>query len=1088
MSTDKITFLTNWHATPYHAPVYLAQAKGYFKDEGIKVALLEPNDPSDVTEIIGSGKADLGFKAMIHTLAAKARGFPVVSVGTLLDEPFTGVIYLKGDSGITPDFRSLRGKRIGYVGEFGKVQIDELTGHYGMATGDYTAVRCGMNVSKAIIEGTIDAGVGLENVQMVELEECVGYKEWKEKGGEGQRLPIKTREDAAKWEKFIDVARDGSKVKSRCIGPLKTVGRYWGAGFVQHYQLASKGERYCEVIGAAAREVRGINEVVTKLNRLMLRRHLATGRGRRRLREVVNPIDQADLVDLKAWSHRDSFDKDKDSLPYRKLAAADLPPGFGFDKFGLIVREKFAVSLPADTVEAAARFGVDITGRSGPNDACSVGMPGLVPPDGANPGDPNFNRFVEQVLDSVLADEEPKGLSAASENEDTSSTKRHANAAHSSSPGRSQSTTPLSSPPKSPLATLSAAGVPFGNAARGLADTSPPADDDADDCRLPEDQSFRQLLRSRVTNSDKSGGGTAESARNADCQHATNAPVARLRGRSGKPGYYEAPPRRSKPLRQPELLSTARLQERCCPPKISSMLLAFLDKMDGIAIGQMPAFILVGVPFQDMCYTHLKKYTEAVTSTESFGSSPKAEKELQTAGLNTSDTPRRRRASLSELIDTTPLKRLRSDNQDASGHGHLPATSSLDGWPRHDSIRDEAYRRRVLRDIESTEHEPNSWGSQTDALVSQILFKSRPPTDEEAYFLSGEEASQRAELGSVDVPIFTQGQQRFQWKGKDRPILQLFHHMEDLGLDRTVSVQVPSRSSLKESSERKTLFQVRNRFLGQGLTSDPWNLLDLQGSLPSTLPFFLEGDNCQLLLRVRDAILMGNDAQRIAASGEDWNTWRNVVEWALLSEGHNTAPHMDSHGYSTWITVQEGSVGFGWMSRPSQQEKDEWIANPHGYAGGKWKYVILSPGHTVFFPSGTIHFVFRAQGVQTFALGGHVLQWSGIEQWLEVVVAQLKTPEITNEDMASSAPKYVQVVKRLVANRMKAGRVEEMGGRDAVARLSALLKDFDSVAGGSSIKMSKPRTPLRQQEGLGHSIPCQPPRRLLPTCAPKRSA
>ncbi|OJD23132.1 hypothetical protein ACJ73_05511 [Blastomyces percursus] len=170
MSTDKITFLTNWHATPYHIPLYLAQSKGYFKDEGIKVALLEPNDPSDVTEIIGSGKVDMGFKAMIHTLAAKARNFPVVSVGSLLDEPFTGIVYLK-NSGITTDFRSLKGKRIGYVGEFGKIQIDELTKYYNMSASDYTAVRCGMNISKAIKRGEIDAGIGLENVQMVELEE-----------------------------------------------------------------------------------------------------------------------------------------------------------------------------------------------------------------------------------------------------------------------------------------------------------------------------------------------------------------------------------------------------------------------------------------------------------------------------------------------------------------------------------------------------------------------------------------------------------------------------------------------------------------------------------------------------------------------------------------------------------------------------------------------------------------------------------------------------------------------------------------------------------------------------------------------------
>jgi pyrimidine precursor biosynthesis enzyme len=41
---------------PYHAPVFLAQSKGYFAEQGIQVALITPQDPSDVTEIIGSGK------------------------------------------------------------------------------------------------------------------------------------------------------------------------------------------------------------------------------------------------------------------------------------------------------------------------------------------------------------------------------------------------------------------------------------------------------------------------------------------------------------------------------------------------------------------------------------------------------------------------------------------------------------------------------------------------------------------------------------------------------------------------------------------------------------------------------------------------------------------------------------------------------------------------------------------------------------------------------------------------------------------------------------------------------------------------
>jgi hypothetical protein len=159
------------------------------------------------------------------------------------------------------------------------------------------------------------------------------------------------------------------------------------------------------------------------------------------------------------------------------------------------------------------------------------------------------------------------------------------------------------------------------------------------------------------------------------------------------------------------------------------------------------------------------------------------------------------------------------------------------------------------------------------------------------------------------------------------------------------------------------------------------------------------------------------DSYRVS-SRDEMSVWRDILEWALLAEGgHNTAPHTDSHGLATWITVQEGSFGFGWMSDPSQQEK--WMGSPDSYVDAPWKYIVLSPGQTIFFPSGTIHFVFRRRDQQTLALGGHILQ--GIERWAEVVIHQLIRPRITNEDM-KDAPQYAKVIAQLIKARIKYGR------------------------------------------------------------------
>ena len=73
----------------------------------------------------------------------------------------------------------------------------------------------------------------------------------------------------------------------------------------------------------------------------------------------MNPIELVDLINLKAWSHKSPFIKDKDlgriPLSYEKLAVKDLLPSYSFDKYGLIVQKKFAITVPkivrANTME-----------------------------------------------------------------------------------------------------------------------------------------------------------------------------------------------------------------------------------------------------------------------------------------------------------------------------------------------------------------------------------------------------------------------------------------------------------------------------------------------------------------------------------------------------------------------------------------------------------------------------------------------------------------------------------------------------------------------------------------------------------------
>jgi len=165
-----VPFLLNWYANPYHTPIFVAKEAGFYSDLGIDLCILEPSNPSEVTKIIGQGHVPMGLKAMIHCYAARSRGYPIKSIGTLFDEPPTGLI-----TPINKNIKSIsdiKGKRIGYVGEFGKVMIDDLAAEAGIPQDGYKTIRTGMNAANAIIQDQVDAAIGISCFQQLEVEDA----------------------------------------------------------------------------------------------------------------------------------------------------------------------------------------------------------------------------------------------------------------------------------------------------------------------------------------------------------------------------------------------------------------------------------------------------------------------------------------------------------------------------------------------------------------------------------------------------------------------------------------------------------------------------------------------------------------------------------------------------------------------------------------------------------------------------------------------------------------------------------------------------------------------------------------------------
>ena len=85
-----------------HTGLYVAKDKGYFKDAGLNVKIIEPGDNATSVGMVGANKAQFGVSYQEDVTYAHADGknIPVKAIGTVIKHNTSGFVSKKS-SGIT---------------------------------------------------------------------------------------------------------------------------------------------------------------------------------------------------------------------------------------------------------------------------------------------------------------------------------------------------------------------------------------------------------------------------------------------------------------------------------------------------------------------------------------------------------------------------------------------------------------------------------------------------------------------------------------------------------------------------------------------------------------------------------------------------------------------------------------------------------------------------------------------------------------------------------------------------------------------------------------------------------------------------
>ncbi|KZM44992.1 ABC transporter ATP-binding protein [Marinomonas sp. SBI22] len=167
---ESIDVMLDWFVNPDHAALIIAEQKGLFKDQGLKVNLQEPADPSMPPKLVAAGKVDFAVTYQPELIQDVAHGLPLTRISTLIATPLNTLMVLKdGDINSLAD---LKGKSIGTAisGGVSEATIGVMLENSGLSLSDVSVINVGWALSSSLASKKVDAIYGgYRNFEMHQL-------------------------------------------------------------------------------------------------------------------------------------------------------------------------------------------------------------------------------------------------------------------------------------------------------------------------------------------------------------------------------------------------------------------------------------------------------------------------------------------------------------------------------------------------------------------------------------------------------------------------------------------------------------------------------------------------------------------------------------------------------------------------------------------------------------------------------------------------------------------------------------------------------------------------------------------------------